>query len=121
MCLELGLHEDQGKHRVEGREAEVNKQLFWTCFKLGEHSSFQACPTLISRAGLPDQDLASLLGHDPSLKNSDVSYATSFVRSQGPLVAWPAVCEKVSYYPGLSIKSPASEDGLAVRIKCYQG
>lgn len=36
MCLELGLHEDPGKRGIAGREAEVKKQLFWTCFKLGK-------------------------------------------------------------------------------------
>lgn len=52
MCLQLRLHEDPGKRGIAGREAELNKQLFWTCFKLGKH--------LVS-SGLPGHS-CSLLG-----------------------------------------------------------
>jgi hypothetical protein len=35
MCVELKLHEDPEERGVRGRDAELNKQLFWSCFKLG--------------------------------------------------------------------------------------
>lgn len=37
MCLELKLHEDPKERGLGGREAELHKHLFWTCFKLGTY------------------------------------------------------------------------------------